>query len=56
MPILQLLLWIRTRWASLFAFLDRLLILKKVRQFLINVPNNISHSLQIGSQPLCSSC
>ena len=29
-PILQLLLWIRTCRASLFAFLDRLLILKKV--------------------------
>jgi len=29
-PVLQLLLWIRTRWASLFTFLDRLLILKKV--------------------------
>jgi hypothetical protein len=29
-PILQLLLWIRTRWASLYTFLDRLLILKKV--------------------------
>lgn len=28
-PVLQLLLWIRTRWASLFTFLDRLLILKK---------------------------
>ena len=29
-PILQLLLWIRTRWASLYTFLDRLLMLKKV--------------------------
>ena len=29
-PILQLLLWIRTRWASLYVFLDRLLILKMV--------------------------
>ena len=28
-PVLQLLLWIRTRWASLYAFLDRLLTLKK---------------------------
>jgi len=32
-PVLQLLLWIRTRWASLYAFLDRLLILKKVSLF-----------------------
>ena len=29
-PILQLILWIRTRWASLYTFLERLLILKKV--------------------------
>lgn len=29
-PVIQLLLWIHTRWASLYAFLDRLLILKKV--------------------------
>lgn len=36
-PILQLLLWIRTRWASLFAFLDRLLILKKVCLLFVNV-------------------
>ncbi|KAF8156025.1 hypothetical protein B0H34DRAFT_517919 [Crassisporium funariophilum] len=28
-PVLQLILWIRTRWASLYAFLDRLLILRK---------------------------
>lgn len=32
-PILQLLLWIRTRWASLYAFLDRLLTLKGVNHF-----------------------
>ena len=29
-PILQLLLWIHTCWASLYTFLDRLLMLKKV--------------------------
>lgn len=29
-PDLQLLKWIRTRWASLFHFLDRILILKQV--------------------------
>lgn len=32
MPVLQLILWIRTRWASLYAFLNRLLILRKVSQ------------------------
>ena len=31
-PYSQLILWIRTRWASLFTFLDRTLTLKKVSQ------------------------
>jgi hypothetical protein len=30
-PFLQLILWIRTRWASLFAFLDQIITLKKVQ-------------------------
>jgi len=29
-PLLQLLLWVRTRWASLYQFLDRILVLQKV--------------------------
>ena len=29
-PRLQLLLWVKTRWASLFTFLDRILILQQV--------------------------
>ncbi|KAJ7465531.1 hypothetical protein FB451DRAFT_1179014 [Mycena latifolia] len=33
-PVLQLLGWVRTRWASLYAFLDRILLLQKaVNQF-----------------------
>jgi hypothetical protein len=33
-PQLELLLWIRTRWGSLFSFLDRFMKLKAVRRFL----------------------
>jgi hypothetical protein len=33
-PALELLLWIRTRWASLYQFLDRILFLLKVAFFL----------------------
>jgi len=40
-PYLELILWIRTRWASLFAFLDRTLILKKVSQRQKSVLNMI---------------
>jgi len=29
-PLLQLLLWVKTRWASLYNFLDRVLVLRKV--------------------------
>src|SRR5438876_1148860 len=29
-PTLELLLWIRTRWASLYHFLDRILVMQKV--------------------------
>jgi len=29
-PVLQLLLWVRTCWASLYNFLDRILVLRKV--------------------------
>jgi hypothetical protein len=35
-PFLELLLWIRTRWASLFAFLDRILRLRKVRRLWVS--------------------
>jgi hypothetical protein len=31
-PLLQLLYWVKTRWASLFNFLDRILILQHVCQ------------------------
>jgi hypothetical protein len=30
-PPLELLTWIRTRWASLFTFLDRMILLREVR-------------------------
>jgi len=29
-PLLQLLLWVKTRWASLYNFLDHILVLRKV--------------------------
>lgn len=34
-PCLQLLYWVKTRWASLFTFLDRILILQQVRLTLL---------------------
>lgn len=32
---LELLLWIRTRWGSLFKFLERFLLLKSVRDLIV---------------------
>lgn len=36
-PVLELLQWIRTRWASLYLFLDRILVLQKVSSHFLYV-------------------
>jgi len=53
-PLLQLLLWVRTRWASLYNFLDRILVLRKASKYFFAIFSKLevlTTCLEPGYQP-----
>jgi len=52
-PCLELLQWVRTRWASLYTFLDRILKLQKVSLRLSYFPET---KISQGREPIHSTC
>ena len=50
-PILELMLWVRTRWASMHSFLTRMLLLQKVCILNLLAIYRVVHALLTGYQP-----